>query len=152
MSPEAVRHTEVKGSVFATLLAGVRQRGLPCHVLTDGPTVRIDEATAYEPDALVYCGQKLAPTALEVPNPVIIVEILSPSTHRVDVSMKLAGYFRLPSLAHYLVVDPTKPVVIHHARGSGDTILTRIVTDGRITLDPPGLQLALHDIYGESPP
>lgn len=149
MSPETVRHTEIKGTVYAALAAGVRQRGLPCHVLTDGPTVRIDDVTAYEPDALVYCGEKLAPTALEVPNPVIVIEVLSPSTHRVDVSLKLAGYFRLPSVAHYLIVDPTQPNVIHHSRGTGDAILTRIITEGVMGLDPPGLDLAIADIYGD---
>src|SRR5215207_1793335 len=66
MSPETVGHTAIKGAVYAALLVGTRQRGLPCHVLPDGATVRIDDTTAYEPDALVYCGQKLAPTALEI--------------------------------------------------------------------------------------
>jgi Uma2 family endonuclease len=117
-------------------------------VLPDGATVRISDETAYEPDALVYCGDKLAPAMLEVPSPVIVVEVLSPSTHRLDVSLKLAGYFRLPSVAHYLIVDPTQPVILHHARGTGDAILTRIVTDGRIVLDPPGLELTVSDIYG----
>ena len=49
---------------------------------------------------------------------------------------------------HYLIVDPTQPSVVHHARGTGDTILTRIVTAGSIALDPPGLEIALADIYG----
>jgi Uma2 family endonuclease len=62
--------------------------------------------------------------------------------------LKLAGYFRLPSVAHYLIVDPTQRSVIHHARGAGDTILTRVISDGVITLDPPGLELAMSDIYG----
>ena len=62
-------------------------------------------------------------------------------------SLKLAGYFRLPSVAHYLIVDPTQPNVIHHSRGTGDTIVTRIVTEGVIRLDPPGLELALNDVY-----
>jgi Uma2 family endonuclease len=147
MSPEVVGHTKTKGAVYAALLVGIRQRGLPCHALPDGATVRIDDATAYEPDALVYCGQELPSTALEVPNPVIIVEVLSPSTRRVDVSLKLAGYFRLPSVAHYLIVDPTQRSVIHHARGAGDTILTRVISDGVIALEPPGLELAVSDIY-----
>jgi hypothetical protein len=38
-------------------------------------------------------------------------------------------------------------MVLHHSRGAGDTILTRIVTEGRIALDPPGLELVLKDIY-----
>jgi Uma2 family endonuclease len=148
MSPEVVGHTEIKGAIYVALLTAVRSRGLACHTLMDGPTVRVDSETAYEPDALVYCGDRLPPTALEVPNPVILVEVLSPSTRRVDVSRKLAGYFQLPSVAHYLVVDPTQRSVIHHARGASDTIVTRIVTDGAIALDPPGLALDLADIYG----
>ena len=147
MLPETAGHVEVKGNVHIALRSAVRRRRLACHVLADGATIRIDETTAYEPDALVYCGDKVAPSALEIPNPIVIVEVLSPSTHRVDVSLKLAGYFRLPSVAHYLIVDPTQPNVIHHSRGTGDTILTRIVTEGVITLDPPGLELALSDIY-----
>jgi Uma2 family endonuclease len=41
-------------------------------------TVRIDKETAHEPDALVYCGAKLSSNAVEVPSPVIVVEVLSP--------------------------------------------------------------------------
>jgi Uma2 family endonuclease len=152
VSPETVGHTKVKGAIYSALLAGVRHRGLPCHVLTDGATVRIDGMTAYEPDALVYCGRELPPTALEVPEPIIIAEVLSPSTHRVDVSLKLAGYFRLPSMAHYLIVDPTQAMIVHHSRGADSTILTGIFTAGRIVLDPPGLELVLGDIYGSEQP
>ncbi len=75
-----------------------------------------------------------------------MVEVLSRST-RLDVSAKLAGYFRVPSVAHYLIVDPDKPLVVHHARGSGETILTRVVRQGTIELDPPGLAVALADFY-----
>jgi Uma2 family endonuclease len=77
--------------------------------------------------------------------PVIVVEVLSPSTRRIDASAKLAGYFRVPSVAHYLIVDPAKPLVLHRARGS--VILTHVVTQGTIELDPPGLAVALADIY-----
>jgi Uma2 family endonuclease len=147
MSPEAVGHAKVKAAVHRALFSGVQGRRLPCHVLPDGVTVRIDESTAYEPDAQVYCGAELPAAALDVPNPVIIVEILSPSTRRIDVAQKLAGYFRLPSVAHYLIIDPTQPLVLHHSRGSDDTILTRVVREGVIALDPPGLELPLSDIY-----
>jgi Uma2 family endonuclease len=147
MSPEGAGHAEKKAAVHATLLAGIRARGLPCYVLPDGMTVRINDVTAYEPDALIYCGAKLPPSAIEVPNPIIVVEVLSPSTRHIDLSAKLADYFRLPSIMHYLIVDPTKPRIIHHARGAGDTILTRIVSEGHIVLDPPDVQFALADIY-----
>jgi Uma2 family endonuclease len=147
MSPEGAAHAERKAAIHAVLLAAVRARRLPCHVLPDGMTVRINDATAYEPDALVYCGAKLTPTAVEVPHPIIVVEVLSPSTRHIDLSAKLADYFRLASVAHYLIVDPEKPRIIHHARGKGDTILTRIVSEGTISLDPPGIELAMGDVY-----
>jgi Uma2 family endonuclease len=150
MAPEGARHAEVKFAVQAALLASIRERSRPCFMLPDGMTVRIDETTAYEPDALVYCGQKLARSAVDVPNPTIVVEVLSPSTGRIDASAKLAGYFRLPSVAHYLIVDPMRPLVLHHARQSDDTILTRIVTEGAIELAPPGLTLRVDDLYRET--
>jgi Uma2 family endonuclease len=151
MSPEGAGHAERKAAVNAALLAAIRSRGLACYALPDGMTVRIDDATAYEPDALVYCGKKLLPSAVEVPNPAVVVEVLSPSTRHIDLSAKLADYFRLPSIAHYLIVDPEKPRIIHHARAIDDTILTRIVSDGTIRLDPPGLELAMPDIYPGPP-
>jgi Uma2 family endonuclease len=146
-SPETVGHATIKAAVYSALRSAIRRSDRPCHVLPDGVIIRVDKSTAYEPDAQVYCGAQLPPTALEVPNPVIIVEVLSQSTRRVDVTHKLAGYFRLPSVAHYLIVDPTQPNVVHHARGAGDAIITHIVTAGRIVLDPRGLELDLAEIY-----
>jgi Uma2 family endonuclease len=151
MSPEGAGHAEKKAAVHAALLAGIRARGLACYALPDGMTVRIDDVTAYEPDALVYCGTKLLPSAVEVPNPVVVVEVLSPSTRHIDLSAKLADYFRLPSIAHYLIVDPERPRIVHHARTTGDTILTRIANEGSIRLDPPGLEFAMVDIYSDPP-
>jgi Uma2 family endonuclease len=148
MTPERAVHAEIKLAVHMPLAAGIRARGLPCYVLPDGMTVRIDETTAHEPDALIYCGPKLPASALEVKNPVVVVEVLSPSSKHVDASFKLASYFRVPSVAHYLIVDPDRPLVIHHARRTEDTIVTRLVREGVIALDPPGLELALSDIYG----
>jgi len=94
-------------------------------------TVKIDEHTAYEPDAVVHCGARLADDALLVPEPVIVVEVLSPITKAHDAGAKLADYFRLPSVRHYLLVRTERPTVIHHRRGDDGSIATRIVTVGR---------------------
>ena len=106
MAPERIKHAKVKLAVAIALKAAVVRSGLPCHVLADGPTVRIDDHTAYEPGALVYYGQELPGDSLVVPNPVIIVEVLSPTTMHTDTSAKLIGYFKLPSVQHYLIIDP----------------------------------------------
>jgi Uma2 family endonuclease len=148
MTPERAAHATMKLAIHMAFHAEVRARRLPCHVMPDGMTVRIDDTTAHEPDALVYCGLQLSPSTMLVPNPVIVVEVLSPSSRHIDAALKLAGYFRVPSVMHYLIVDPDKPLIIHHARQMDDAILTSIVREGVITLDPPGLELALADIYG----
>ena len=53
-----------------------------------------------------------------------MVEVASPSTRKIDASLKLTGYFSLPSVQHYLIVDPDGPPVIHHRRQGDGTILT----------------------------
>jgi Uma2 family endonuclease len=77
-----------------------------------------------------------------------VVEVLSPRTATRDTGAKLADYFRLSSLRHYLIVRTDRPTVIHHRRGDGELIETRIVTSGGIGLDPPGITLKLAQIYG----
>jgi Uma2 family endonuclease len=106
------------------------------------PAVRIDPETVYEPDCLVQCGHSLSDDAIETATPLVVVEILSPATRRHDVATKLVGYFRLSSLRHYLIVDADSRMIIHHARDEAGIITTRIIHDGAVTLDPPGIVIA----------
>jgi hypothetical protein len=53
-----------------------------------------------------------------------------------------------PPVAHYLIVDPDKRIVIHHARGTGDVVATRIVSEGTLRLAPPGLEIAAGELFG----
>ena len=147
MSPERVGHAETKFAVQTALKAAIGRTGVPCHMLPDGVTVRIDAKTAYEPDALVYCGARLPRHAVIVPMPSVVVEVLSPSTGVYDRHDKLAGYFAVPSIRHYLIVNIDRRVVIHHAR-DGDAIRTSILGSGALRLDPPGLDLAVEDLLG----
>src|SRR5437868_4471900 len=76
-------------AIYMDLFASIRAGKLPCHVMPDGMTVRIADTTAYEPDALIYCGPRLPPSSLLVPNPIIVVEVLSPSPQHIDAGTKL---------------------------------------------------------------
>jgi Uma2 family endonuclease len=147
MTPERAAHADMKGAVYMALVTTLRSRNVPCRAFPDGMTVRIDDTTAHEPDALVYCGPKLPPDATEVPNPIIVVEVLSPSSRQVDAALKLANYFRVASVAHYLIINPDAPLVIHHARQADQSILTQIVRQGSIVLDPPGISIELDALY-----
>jgi Uma2 family endonuclease len=148
MAPERSGHAKAKFAVQTALQDGIRKAGLPCHMLPDGMTVRISGHTAHEPDALVYCGGELPFDAIEVPNPVIVVEVASPSTRRIDAALKLKGYLSLPSVHHYLIVDPGKPPLIHHQRQADGTILTRLISDGMLRLDPPGFEVSVSELFG----
>lgn len=147
MAPERTRHGEIKFATQTALARGIRDARLPCHMLPDGATVRISERTAHEPDALVYCGAKLPGDAMVVPEPVIVVEVASPSTRRIDASLKLQGYFALPSMRHYLIVDPEGPPILHHLRQDDGTIVTRIVSAGPLHLAPPGIAITVEEIF-----
>jgi Uma2 family endonuclease len=109
-------------------------------------TVEVGESD-YEPDAVVHCGDKLPDDAVAVPDPLIIVEVLSPSTSATDRAWKLQEYFRLPSLRHYLIVWADKQQVAHHRRDDDGSIDARAVIAGEIRLEPPGITISVEDIY-----
>lgn len=147
MAPERLSHADRKAMVWLVLRRAVLDAGLPCHVYPDGVTVEVDD-NDFEPDALVRCGDPLPGDAVAVPDPVIVVEILSPSTRQVDLTRKLVGYFRVPSVRHYLIFWADRAQVIHHRRRpDGEGIDTLIVTAGEIRLDPPGLGFMVEAVY-----
>ena len=89
----------------------------------------------------------MADDAVAAPNPVLIVEVLSPGTASTDTGGKLADYFRVPSVVHYLIVHPIRRTVTHHRR-TGSGIQTRVIVSGPIEMDPPGIVITTEEIYG----
>jgi Uma2 family endonuclease len=148
MSPENAAHNRIKGAVYLTLVQAVKARDLPCEVFLDGMTVPIDTHTAYEPDVLVHRGAPIPPRQLTVPDPLIVVEIISPSSRRSDSGAKLIGYFKLPSVEHYLVVDPDARAVTHHRRAPTGGATANTASAGTLHLDPPGIELKIADLFG----
>jgi Uma2 family endonuclease len=142
MAPERIAHGRTKFRFARRLAEAIEAAGLDCEAFGDGMAVRVDAETVYEPDVLVRCGQRLDDNATELSDPVIVVEVVSPSSHKRDSGSKLADYFRLPSVRHYLIVKTELPAVIHHERDDAGTITTRIVREGAIRLVPPGIELA----------
>lgn len=141
MSPERAAHARVKQRVFQQLAAGIGTANASCEAFIDSLGVRVDDATLYIPDVLVRCGPPIDGDTTAITDPLIIVEVLSPSTQGVDTGTKFTDYFRMPSLRHYLIVRAETRTVIHHGRDAAGAILTRIVRDGPILLDPPGIVL-----------
>lgn len=145
MAPERAAHVEAKAAAARALGDAAAAAGLPCKAYVDGLGVRIDETTMFEPDALMRYGPPLPGEAVEIDDPVVVVEVLSPSTQRRDHGLKLEGYFRLPACAHYLIVNPETRAVIHHRRKpDAAEIATLILREPEaLTLDPPGLTVGV---------
>jgi Uma2 family endonuclease len=146
MSPERVIHARLKTRVWQALDRAIREAGRDCEAFGDGITIEVDEETDYEPDAVVNCGPRLDADAIAATNPVIVVEVLSPSTQSIDSSDKLADYFRVPSIQHYLIVRAKRREIIHHTR-SGDSIVSRAINIGSIRMDPPGISIDIAEVY-----
>lgn len=134
---------KVKSRVFNALERAIETRRLPYFAAPDG----VADRTAFEPDALVAPLPEPETASLEIPNPIVVVEVLSPSTARIDAPTKLRGYFEVASVQHYLILDPEGNTVTHHKRGSGEVIETRILNEGIIALDPPGIEIRVGDLF-----
>jgi Uma2 family endonuclease len=55
----------------------------------DSAVVKIDAKSSYQPYVMVYCGEPVSGDELVIPNPVIVVEVLSPGNAIMDLRDKL---------------------------------------------------------------
>ena len=148
MSPERAVHTRTKGRACRGARA-MRCAALACRARCspDGMSVQVDADTVYEPDALVRCGEPVHEDAVKIADPVIIVEVVSPSSAARTRGPSLRTISACLRCCHYLVVDVRKRSVVHHHRDAAGQIQTRIVRAGTLELSPPGIALALDDLF-----
>jgi Uma2 family endonuclease len=89
MSSERIIHGRVKYLVAQAFDRAIDRAGVPYQFLLDSVAVRIDRHRGYQPDLLVFCGEPVPDDAVEVPNPIVVVEVLSPSNAMKDPCDKL---------------------------------------------------------------
>jgi Uma2 family endonuclease len=142
MAPGSMRHSILKRNVFRLLDGASSLRG--CEVLVDGPQILTDEISAI-PDVVVTCVPLDLSTPV-VPEPVIIVEVMSPSTERDDTERKWWSYRKVPALRHYIVIAQERREILVHSR-AGDLWHERFISEGAIRLDDPPVRLDIDEIY-----
>ena len=145
MAPERAAHADAKLNLAIALRAAAQ--GTNAHVYPDGMSVVVDAGNVFEPDAIVRLGGPLPGDAVKVTDPVIIGEVLSPSTSRIDWTAKLIGYFTIPTVMYYLIVDATKHTITHHYRDAAGEIVADLNREGIFKLDPPGLSLDVAQVF-----
>jgi Uma2 family endonuclease len=102
-------HAALTGAVIGLLRATMPPG---CRVFTSDLRVRIvASGLSTYPDAAIICGETIrAPDdALAVVNPILLVEVTSPSTEDYDRGEKLRHYQQLPNLAEVLIVSHREP-------------------------------------------
>ena len=153
MTGASIRHNVIAGNIFAELRAHLK--GTPCRALIEGVKLHLrKEHSYYYPDVMVTCEDRLQ--ALDnqqqiVEAPIVVIEILSPSTEAIDRREKLRAYRTLPSLKEYLLISQDQAQVeIYRRRGDiGWDIITYEPGD-TVEITSLELKLGMGDIYFES--
>jgi Uma2 family endonuclease len=138
-------HEAIGGALRALLREGLR--GKPCRVR--GPTMKIEVVGRIRyPDAFVYC-KPVAPSEQIIREPVVVFEILSPSTSRIDRIAKLREYQATDSIQRYVILEQDSIAATVFAR-EGGLWTARALTDGDILAMPEiGIELPLAAIYSD---
>lgn len=147
MTGGTVASFQVAGNIFGHLFQ--RLRGGRCRPFGDGMLVSIDETTAFAPDVMVVC-RPLDPQERYVRAPVVVIEVLLPSTERLARGVKWLAYQSLPSLRHYLLVAQDRAQVEVYSRGDGVPWVYEAL-HGDLGMEVPlpaiGVTLSLAEIY-----
>ena len=128
---------------LANRLAGktCESLGPDAGVATVGDTVRY-------PDAVVSCTK---PGNLDrlVPNPVVVFEVISPTSIRTDRIVKLREYTAVPTIRRYVIVEPTAVAVTVLSRDGADEPFRTVGLAEDDTLDLPeiGIEIPIAAIY-----
>lgn len=143
--------THIQISFNMTRLLADRLRG-KCRVYQSDMKVRVGEADAFfYPDVTLVCGdQKFYRGRRDIiENPVLLVEVLSDSTHEYDKNDKLFAYQTIPSFREYVLISQKKHVVQQYIRQPDGNwrIKATIGAESTIYLESVEVELAMEDIY-----
>jgi Uma2 family endonuclease len=98
-----VRHNEIVQNLLFAFRAFFRPKG--CKITTESVKVEVQEGIYYPyPDLVLSCDPTDSDN-LMLKKPVVIIEVLSPSTGGYDKSFKWRRYRKMPSLRYYLMVS-----------------------------------------------
>jgi Uma2 family endonuclease len=149
MGRDRASHNRAKMRAVNCLAAAIGKAGVDCEAFVDGMGVSANQFNYRLPDAVVHCGN-IDSDALVADNPVIAVEVVSPSSEERDVHAKLHDYFAITSVEHYLIIYDDRGYVVHHRRRGEGPLETSFVTEGEIDLMPPGIRVSVDELLGKA--
>ena len=142
------QHNQVALNLSTELNIQMRER--PCRVFQSDMRVRVTKSAYFYPDVVALCGkpQYTNETRNTLLNPMVIIEVSSPSTGKFDRGDKFSYYREIPSLVDYLLVYQDRMHIEHYTR-QGDTWVLRDFRQAEdvVTLASIDCTLALSDVY-----
>jgi Uma2 family endonuclease len=150
MGGSTMEHGSIVQSIGSVLYA--KLTGGPCKVHSQGTFIKVERTqNVFLPDVVVFCGdKKIERGGVDMLlNPVVLVEVLSPSTADYDHGKKWADYRQISSLQDYVLVYQDEPRVERYTRhGEGFWLFSETTgLEGSIRLDSIGAELALSEVY-----
>lgn len=143
------RHASVSGNLFASLHSHLK--GSRCRVYMNDVKLQVAAANAFfYPDVFVTCSERDAANRLVKQEPLLVVEVLSPSTAAYDRGDKFASYRLCPTLAEYAVIDIDRRAVdLFRKNAEGLWVLHPLVGNATLTLTSVDHALALGDLFAD---
>jgi len=130
--------------------AGERLAGSGCEPLGPDMIVETGTGNGRYPDMTVDCGT-FDPEALTATAPFAVFEILSNSTRKTDMLIKLRDYDATPGIRYYVLIEQAEMLVLVYSRGTGGGFSLRPGEfrrlDQAVELPEVGLSLTLAEIY-----
>lgn len=151
MAGGSIEHAVIAANTIRAL--GNKLEGKKCFVLTSDVRIKVPAALPYRyPDASVVCGEPITEELQGqqmLVNPILIVEVLSPSTAAYDLGDKFSAYQSITSFREYLVISQERPHVIQHVRQSSGKWLRSEASglEATVTLESLDITLSLSEIY-----
>ena len=143
----SVAHATIRDNVTSALRD--RLRGSGCRALSQEVKVT-SGANVHYPDVMVLCSP-LEPTADQVRDPAIVVEVLSRITGDRDRGAKWIAYRELASLQHYVLINQSRRLVEVYSRDRAGWSLALCAPPLQtVPLPAIGVELELDEIYADS--
>ncbi len=148
MSGGSFNHARISGNTFSAF--NVKLRGKCCTPTNSDMRIETPNGLITYPDTAIFCGTpELTENQCALLNPVVIIEVLSPSTRRYDEGGKFTLYRSIPSFQDYLLIDSEKVFVQHFHKISHNEWLLHDYFDlsDSIVLSSIQETIHLHEIY-----
>ena len=148
MAGASKNHGIISRNVLVELSNKLKQQKSPCDIFSSDMKVKESEKTTkyFYPDVLVTCDPDDNESEYYVNSSVIIVEVLSESTRKYDLTTKKLYYFNIPTLREYVVIEQ-EFCRVEVFRKNDNWNSTSYFLGDEIMFESIGVTVSVEDIY-----